>query len=212
MVDIFRRKGYPKMIETIPHQLPTDLALAHMLSIIEMNGEKTGDLVKNKLLGGKFFSLAPENTPQARLLDFDSGGVVAQQPRQPVGQYELAEVKSQAGRVADILLRVLATTRTSSLFIREPYKNKDETQGEFLKIGSDLFKKIASGNWDAFNLTEEVKYYSVPWSFLSIISVVKSSLPSFDELMKQANCVAVNAYDGESYVFWVEDNKPVCSG
>jgi hypothetical protein len=189
-----------------PYILPTGLALAHVVSIVEMNGDKVENSIKQKLLRGKFFSLAPEKTDQARLLAFNSGGVTAQQPLQRVGQYEVAEVKNLAGSLADIVARALVSTPGSSLFFREPYLNKDQVPSDFLKIGSGLFKKIESSGWEVFNLAKEVAYFTVSWNFLSIISAVTSLHPCFDELMEQVNFIAVNAYDGESYMFWVEDD------
>jgi hypothetical protein len=177
-----------------------------MVPIIELNGDNVIEPIKQRLLRGSFFSLAPEGTPFESLLNFDTGGLLPEALRYRVGQYEVSEVKSQANLLANKLIEISQGVPNSLIILREPYKTMEETKNELLVVGKSLFKTFSNLELNADAITNAITYYTVSWSFLSIITSVNSANFCFDVLMGCARCIAVNAYDGEGYVVWTEDH------
>jgi hypothetical protein len=181
--------------------------ITHFVSIFEVAGKQPPIHLLDTLTKGKFFALAPEGIDPVKLKQFNLGGVVPAGRITQHGSHFTHEVNSLASSLAKIICSKFSD-RKYSIVIREPYLkvgDKSEILNELSLIDDGLFAEFDGDLIDEPSLTGAIRRYTVPWSFLLIVADEARVKDGFDELVSRSNLIAVNAYDGESYLYWRRD-------
>jgi hypothetical protein len=167
------------------------------------------DLTENEvlahLLSGSFFALVPEDLPDHRIYDFESGGVTPKGEQFHQDGYTLVAVVS----LEDKLVATLKTTiNRSTCYIYDPLSQPHETtiNEESSVVVNDHLLYVAKP-WllSDKKLSEIIGRYTLPWYFLMLCSNTADS-ELYDkkmiDLVLDSICIVVGIYDGESYLVW----------
>lgn len=180
----------------------------YFCSIIEANGERLTPELSTLIQEGSFFAIAPKSVPKQRLNKFGLGGLITASAPAKVGGFLLSEVPHLAPYLADQYLAAAHSASGVSVLIREPYLRIGDVSpivSELVGIGKILYKKLEIFTLDRNVLSEQIRKFTVSWSHFSVLSD-KNEISTFGDLMSSALLCAVNAYDGESYIYWKRDN------
>lgn len=187
------------------HQLKPDDALDHFLAMIGADGKKMSDDYASMLSRGYFFVLAPENTPLTRLQQLKLGGIVPSRERAQDGNFTIERVNNCAHALAEVIHRNFQN-RKPLIAIREPYltlEDKTDLVKDLTDVDGSLFKVIRE-NIELPALSRDIARFATPWSFLLFVVETREKDMSIAALVRNAELIAVNAYDGESYLYWVK--------
>ena len=124
------------------------------------------------------------------------------------GGYLLERVGNTAASLAKVIYDEFRDSQFS-IFIREPYLrpgDKSKILNELSFVGDSLYKIICSDLTDEASLAAAIRKFTVSWSFLLIVAAHSDPCKNTSELVSGAILIAVNAYDGESYLFWRKDS------
>jgi hypothetical protein len=182
----------------------------HFVGTFEADGQHVPRQLFNVVRQGSFFALAPTGTHERRLRRLNSGRLLPVTEVIRQGGYLLERVGSSAGFLAQIICDEFRDSKFT-IFIREPYLrpgSRSEILNELSFVGDRLYKIINAGLTDETSLAEAIKRFTVSWSFLLIVVAYSDRWKSVSELVSEAILIVVNAYDGESYLYWRKDSPP----
>lgn len=195
------------MVKIVSYELGGPEVFQHFVNAFEMKGRPAPNHLFDILTKGKFFALAPEGIGSGRIKQFNLGGVAPSGEVTLHGNYILTRVGNLASSLARIICRKILGQKFL-VAIREPYLkpgDKTEILNELSFIGDELFTMLDGDILDEASLSEAIRRYTVSWSFLLMVADQLDEPRDLDELVSRSNLIAVNAYDGESYLYWLRD-------
>jgi hypothetical protein len=204
------------MTEPSSYQLSFEEAISHFFCVVDADGKGLSSIISKYVRRGSFFAIAPIGTSYRRLLEFRQGGLVTSSDREdsgpPIrasqrdGEAFAVPIPDLAEAMATVICSRRRNIAIATVFIREPYLtslHKSDITSELIKIGTGLYKAIPAKVCNTSNLTQDIRRFQVPWSFLLILSNVDKQERNIEDIIANADTMAVNAYDGESYLYWL---------
>lgn len=188
------------------YKLEREDVLSHFLSVIDADGLRLSSKVLGYLDHGDFYVLAPIGLAYKRLKDFAEGQILAQGPLSEIGGRRVMKVDSLADSASELTHQLLRDAFQATAFIREPYLRQEDNSDivdSLVPIDSALYEIVPLSKIDAPALTKLINRFQVSWSFLMIIADVDLEERDIAEVLNRAAAIAVNAYDGESFVWWI---------
>ena len=94
------------------------------------------------------------------------------------------------------------------VLLHEPYltlNDPSEIARELTKIDSALYKQLLPADVQDADLVREIGRFTVSWHALVILLEHQEPL-EIKHIIQSAKVMAVGAYKGESYVYWVRRN------
>jgi hypothetical protein len=196
------------MTQIAIHPIAGEDIVQHFVGKFEADGQRAPCQLIDVLGQGSFFVLAPVGTDESRLRRLNTGRLLPVVEVIRRGGYILERVASTAGFLAQIIYDEFHNGKFS-VFIREPYLkpgDRSEILNELSFVGDSKYKIIDVRLTDEVSLTEAIKLFTVSWSFLLIVAAHSGRCKNASELVSEAILIAVNAYDGESYLYWRKDS------
>ncbi len=186
-------------------------AIHHLGAVVDVDGRGLFAAISPYLAGGRFFALVPEGTTCSRMKQLNVGGLVSL-PTQKEKSQGLALVPNLSWYFAKTINRIGNLLPRMTAFIREPYLengDKSELVTNLVSINETLYKVVDLKQTAINQLESDIRRYQVSWSFFMLVSEVAQDEKDIKAILSRAVCVAVNAYDGESYLYWLAE--PLCS-
>lgn len=196
------------MTQMAIHSIAGDDIIRHFVGSFEADGQRAPRQLLAVLRQGRFFALAPEGTGESRLRRLNSGWLLPVTEVIRQGNYLLERKGSSARFLAQIICDEFHESKFS-IFIREPYLrpgDRSEILKELSFVGDSLYKIIDAGLIDEMSLAEAIRRFMVSWSFLLVVVAHSARCKNESDLVSEAISIAVNAYDGESYLYWRKES------
>jgi hypothetical protein len=190
-------------------ELPEPEALSYFLTEIDWEGKALPPRVlgNGMLEDGCLYAIAPKGTSGERLLRFRTGGLIPPtQEKIHVSGMRLVPIPSLSKELVSIIRNFSASDAGLNVFIREPLltlRDKSPLVAGLRENEGVLFNAFALQTYDDANLEAEIRRRNVIWSFLLLLSGASCDTSSIKAIISSASFIAVNAYDGESYLYWV---------
>jgi murein tripeptide amidase MpaA len=191
----------------VSQELDRDDAIPHFSAVVNADGRDLFSLASQYVGGGHFFALVPKGTPYDRVKQLKLGGLISL-PRQEEKSMRLIPVRNLSECFTKEVYETAKSFAGATAFIREPYLepgDKSDLLSGLALINEALFKVINLKECTSSELESSIQRYQVSWSFLLLISDVDQYETNIISILSRAICIAVNAYDGESYLYWIPE-------
>ncbi len=200
------------MTSVISHRLNRNDAISHFRLTLETAGTGAQEQFLRVSDSGDFFALAPKGQTEDRLRQFQAGGLFPLGKLYKQGEYTIREVTYHADALAPLVKRHAKKLRRPIVLLHEPYlteRDNTEIVRELTKIDSALYKVVLPDEVATADLARDIGRFTVSWHTLVILTEREESL-QIEGIMRDAMLVAVGAYKGESYIYWLRrsDVKP----
>jgi hypothetical protein len=185
------------------HDLKSNDAREYFLSAIDSDGGRLSACISGFVEDGKFTSLAPADAGYERLKQLSAGGLIRGSFQESKGAFKIEKMPNLAGELSRMLLKLARKSPSAFIYIREPYltaTDNDETVRSLVDVDGVLYKLLKVKECNEQALEKTILEFRVSWSFLLIVSSSKDL--SSTVILNEASAIAVNAYDGESYLIW----------
>lgn len=200
------------MIEIISHKISGSDVISYFLSTMETGGDQVAERFRALAGIGDFYSLAPPGVAEERLTQFRTGGLFPAEPSYTIGSHQVREVPNHSAELARVVEQRVATLQNPVVLLHEPYltpsNEKSRIARELIGIAGAFYKVIRLRPSASVNLAQEIGRFTVSWHALIILADDASVPLELSQAMRSADLVAVGAYDGESYVYWIRRNGP----
>jgi hypothetical protein len=193
------------MIKVVSHQIDRGDAIAHFMSALETGGEGAREQFITVAEQGDFFALGPEDATQDRLKRFRTGGLFPHGTAYERGKYRVVEVPYHADRLASVIWEHARHLHHPMVLLHEPYLTENDKTPKLLeltKIDDALYKVLPGSDPRSIDLVTEIHRFTVSWHALVILTEHEEPL-GIRRIVDSAKLVAVGAYKGESYVYWL---------
>lgn len=193
------------MTKVVSHQLHGREVIAHFLSTLETGGGGAQEHFAKVTDRGQFFALAPEDATEDRLKQFGTGGLFPPGTAYHQGKYRLVQVSKHGDMLVPIIWEHAGKLAHPMVLLHEPYlTEKDKTPKllELTKIDGGLYKVLPTDQARNVDLVTEIHRFTVSWHALVILTEHEEPL-GIQRILDTAKLVAVGAYKGESYVYWL---------
>jgi len=197
------------MTKVVSHQIHGGEVIAHFLSTLETGGEGAQEHFIGVADQGDFFALGPEDATQDRLKQFHTGGLFPHGTAYERGKYRIVEVPYHADMLVPIVRKHARNLRHPMVLLHEPYlteKDKTPTLLELTKIDNALYKVLPASQARSRDLVTEIHRFTVSWHALVLLIEHDEEPLRIRRIVDSAKLVAVGAYKGESYVYWLRRN------
>jgi hypothetical protein len=204
------------MTKVVPHRLHGREVIAHFLSTVETGGEGAREHFIKVMDQGDFFALAPEGATEDRLNQFRTGGLFPHGTAYERGKYRIVEVPYHADMLVPIVQEHARNLQHPMVLLHEPYLTEEDKTPNLLelkKIDDALYKVLPADQARSVDLVTEIHCFTVSWHALVILTEQEEPL-RIRRIVDNAKLVAVGAYKGESYVYWLrrDTDSKVCPG
>lgn len=183
--------------------LPPKPAIQYFLQVLKCGGVADTDLSDRHLSQGTFYAIAPNDTDDHRLVEFELGGILPAEPKVPDGSYLIQRVPNTVPIAASIASKELSSMSDPVLWIHEPLLTEQEVIAKHLpyqRIGKELYLLFDKGaETQAMDL---IQRSLLSWHFLGVITDRLGQVHSVEQLIQCARLILVGAYDGESFLYW----------
>jgi hypothetical protein len=193
------------MTDVISHRLDRNDAINHFLATLETGGSGAQERFLSMCDDGDFFALAPKGQTEERLRQFRNGGLFAPGKLRKKGKHIVTEVPNHADALASVIGTHLAKLARAAVLLHEPYLtecDKSKTLLELTTIGSARYKVLAPNQTTTADLAKEIGRFTVSWHALIILTENPDDF-RLGPIAQGTVLLAVGAYDGESYAYWL---------
>jgi hypothetical protein len=194
------------MTEIISHKISGSDVVSHFLSTMDTAGDRVKEHFGALADAGDFYSLAPRDVAKDRLKQFRAGGVFPAGPSYSVGKHLVREVPNHSEELALVVEHHAATLQNPIVLLHEPYltpMDKSEIAHELIRIDGAFYKIVRLRQAPAANLAQDIGRFTVSWHALIILADDANDTFELARIVQSAKLIAVGAYDGESYVYWI---------
>lgn len=185
-----------------PVELKSPSVASHLGEVASyIDSQLSGELCR-RFGSGRFFALAPIGTEEPRLLEFKRGGLTPPGPATHQGEYRLTQVINLDDEFANILQTSLKKWSSSAAVGFDSLSSVRINNK--IDLSKEPFGVLDIQNPTASDVESFVRSFSTAWQTVAMIVDRPTEVSSASQFADSMRLFAVSAYDGESYLYWMQ--------
>lgn len=177
------------------------------------SGGASANRLQTKLKRGEFTVLVPTSTSEARILQFELGGLLPEEPKRQLGDKWIRQTPTAISTLARIVAKKARSLESPVLWVHEPMLNEDElgpVVGDDLvsgkvssqRIEGQLYLVYQDGVQREAEVADAIDGSMLSWHFLAFLTEHLHEPNAISDLFDRSSMILVGAYDGESALIW----------
>jgi hypothetical protein len=156
----------------------------------------------------------PKNCAPERIENLNEGGLFPHGPISSAGRYKLASVRNTLYNFVELLIALRQSYGDLVCYLLEPYPGYSPNSVEnIVQVNSrEYYRFCITRNTDRLKLADEIDSHRESWSFLLLCSDLASRSSAGSAIEMDANFIATQAYDGESFCCWISNRWQTAQG